>query len=524
MVSRRTLLRTGAAGLAAGLAGCRGDADPPTVGGTITSDVTWGDERIELVRDLTVTDGATITLEPGAELRAEAETYLRVKNGRLVANGTAQQPIAFRGDERTPGHWDGLEARASGEIVLSHARVAHAGRTSEALRVQRGRASITDTVVEQSAATGIRLGGASVVDAFGNNTLRDNARAGLSVDIDRLGALDDQTRYAVDNGYDHIQVTGSAERDATWPGLEAPYFLGRPVNIDAGITVAPGASFLMGEGSGISVDGGYLDVAGTTEAPVRFVGWMDEPGYWNSIVVRSEDPNTRFRHTEIADASTGLHGYGTVGVTDSTVRNNDDYGIGFGRDCTISAFGRNTFGGNGEGPVTLPAHLVGLLDGSNNFAGATDGGRIGVAAGEIDAAQSWPATAVPYSVDTVTVDDTLTIEAGATLEFREGAGVTVADGGALVVGADGDPVTVEGRQEAPGYWQGITIDSEAPATRLHNAEVGFAGTAVALTDGSTATITECHFHDSTVGIEVGRGATLSASGNTFENVETVRRG
>jgi len=82
----------------------------------ITTDTTWTKENspYQVTSDITVLAGATLTVEPGVEVRFDRYAGLRVL-GKLTALGTATQPITFTGQFTTPlaGWWDGISIKGS---------------------------------------------------------------------------------------------------------------------------------------------------------------------------------------------------------------------------------------------------------------------------------------------------------------------------------------------------------------------------------------------------------------------------
>src|SRR5262245_7039759 len=56
---------------------------------------------------VTVLPGVTLTIEPGVEVQASQSAELRV-NGRLLAIGTASQPITFTSTSGQAGAWYGI--------------------------------------------------------------------------------------------------------------------------------------------------------------------------------------------------------------------------------------------------------------------------------------------------------------------------------------------------------------------------------------------------------------------------------
>ncbi len=108
---------------------------------TLTSDVIW-----ELEGRVAVTDGATLTIEPGTIIKAfagtgaNASTLIIARGGKIQANGTAENPIIFTSiadnigvgqlagtnlDQNDRGLWGGL-------LVLGYAPISVDGDAPEA--------------------------------------------------------------------------------------------------------------------------------------------------------------------------------------------------------------------------------------------------------------------------------------------------------------------------------------------------------------------------------------------------------
>ncbi len=95
---------------------CGDAADTVILEGQITTDRTLvANELYELRGGVSVVEGVTLTIEPGTKIVAGSEggvfAYLAIKQGaKIIAEGTATQPIIFTSKECTPnaGDWGGL--------------------------------------------------------------------------------------------------------------------------------------------------------------------------------------------------------------------------------------------------------------------------------------------------------------------------------------------------------------------------------------------------------------------------------
>ncbi|NMH28544.1 hypothetical protein [Flavobacterium silvaticum] len=92
------------------------DYDATSLKGYIAGNITLPAGEYTLDGALTVLDGFTLTLEPGVKFiantsGAQGGTNVRLqvnKGGKLMAVGTASQPIVFTSDTEEPGDWAGV--------------------------------------------------------------------------------------------------------------------------------------------------------------------------------------------------------------------------------------------------------------------------------------------------------------------------------------------------------------------------------------------------------------------------------
>ena len=118
-----------------------------SVGGMVSTDTTWtlANGPYVVTSDITLGSGATLTIQPGVEVRFDPERRIKIDNGTFIARGTTGLPIRFTanatgnvqdeqrwnaiwfGDGTVDATYDGAGNYVSGSVV-EHAIVEYAGR------------------------------------------------------------------------------------------------------------------------------------------------------------------------------------------------------------------------------------------------------------------------------------------------------------------------------------------------------------------------------------------------------------
>lgn len=119
------------------------DEETPTekqpVTGEISSDITtsktYAYGNYTLKGMIKVSSGATLTFEPGCTITCDKSTgengLIILNGGKLIANGTADEPIVFTEKSKLPGSWAGIIMYGDAPIVNSATAPAPQTATSE---------------------------------------------------------------------------------------------------------------------------------------------------------------------------------------------------------------------------------------------------------------------------------------------------------------------------------------------------------------------------------------------------------
>ncbi len=206
-----------------------------TVGlqGHIYDDVTWGNGPLDVLGDITIEPGVTLTIESGTEIRfAEntdsmganrrtSETELRVL-GRLVADGNPNSRVVFTSAATSPsrGDWYGIDllnttaATSVEHAAISWARIGidcQAGNqttvtqteifesTSHGIHVYAGSTAVFDGVhVHDNGGSGVSIENAQ--PTINNAILRDNSARGINVSTLVSGTYNPVINHATIHG------------------------------------------------------------------------------------------------------------------------------------------------------------------------------------------------------------------------------------------------------------------------------------------------------------------------------------
>lgn len=174
-----------------------------TVGGFIESDTLWSaaDGPFIVDQSILVTNNATLTIEPGTEVRIAPDRGLVVDEGQLIARGTQTDKITFTADVpdlsmitdeqrwgfirfadgATDAAFDAGGQYLSGSII-EHAIVQGAGGViGGAINAQSANPFISQSLIQNNRQEGIHLVDVDGVRIVGNTLTANNA----GIDIDR---------------------------------------------------------------------------------------------------------------------------------------------------------------------------------------------------------------------------------------------------------------------------------------------------------------------------------------------------
>jgi hypothetical protein len=426
------VLRSGSSGVCPPTSG-------PTIhnGGHLTADETWraADGPHQVMGTITVNEGATLTIEPCAEVQL-AEDVRIVVRGALVAEGAAGQPILFTALEDEPWRSVHIEYPATGSFAyatLENGGSDFVNDDGASLVAEVDKGEYSERILRQF----VKVNHVTVKDSAGFGILMDDWYAGFSDDSAHLiitgsGKSDPNHDHPIHISAPALgtlpsgQYTGNAV-DAIWVGdwnrtivsdvtvhdRGAPYHIVNDVHVKPESESAPDPTLTLEAGVEMRFDpdtvlhvgnnwyGGALVAEGTASQPVTFKAW-DATTPWNSIEVRypatvslthvvmQDGGAERINYegallfVEADDAEQGLDQVmKTVKVDHVTLKDSGGYGIFMGglvgftddsTDLTITGCGQD--GPSSDGcfvqPVRLTAMAMGMLPSGQYTGNAAD--------------------------------------------------------------------------------------------------------------------------------------------------------
>jgi parallel beta-helix repeat protein len=536
--------------------------------GRITSDETWIEGVHVIVGDVVV-DGATLTIEPGAIIRFNANTSLYIgyqasqAGATLMANGTAEKMITFTSSAATKSagdwHYIWFDEGASEISSMQYCTVEYGGGYSNrygAIHVQQSAVSISHSTVNLSESHGISLAEDGYFEAFNNNLVEQNALSSISIEANYAHTIGEGNTLTSEKG---ISVKGGdlEMAEVTWLKQSTAYVIESNLNVGSSsgtsLSLAPGVEIKMGLGVAIyfgrNNNFGTLTAVGTAENRIKITSSAQEgaksAGDWDYLYF---DPgagtSSVLAYCDIEygggySASYGmihLNGSG-ISVTNSTISHSETVGISLKEDAMFAECADNAFEDNTSAPIKIYGNYAHTIGTGNSF---NTGPGILVSGDNIEQSDvTWLKHEIPYILEGdmelgSSSGSKLTIEPGATVNFASGTWFRVgaATGAFGVLVADGTPenkITFSSAApsgfESAGDWDGIWFYKGAGnGNILNNCIISYGGgysnssgnLTVQSASAGVPLISNCQISNSEAwGIYVKNGTSPVLEDNTF---------
>jgi len=314
-------------------------------GGEVNTNQTWPSIEVPYIIDGFVDIKSEVKVQPGAMIKFKQEARLDIEEGALTAIGTSDNPIKFLGNEETSGFWQGIRFRTKNTAnELTYTEVSHGGANGKANVVvdNSGAVKITNSTLTSSETYGLEVDkrGGDLIE-FSNNTISSDAITRIPDYL--MGEIDTDSDFGTDS---YISVVGTqVKTDQTWVAAGVPYRIEDIIDIQADVTINPGASLEFISGARIDIEsgtnGGSLNAVGTQADSIKFIGTNNVQGHWDGIRFRTKSDSNLLEYCVISDGGRGgdarngnidIWSNGGVTVKHSSIRNSAANGVVYSHD------------------------------------------------------------------------------------------------------------------------------------------------------------------------------------------------
>jgi hypothetical protein len=439
---------------------------------------------------LTLTAGATLAFEPGADLTVGYQAP-----GKLIVQGTAAEPVLFTSTgAKTAASWRGiyLYEHADGTQIAG----LHLEYGGEGIRgpiyVLAEDVSIDDSVIRDSLDVPVHVSQGGRLASFSGNRLERVSSPAMLLPPSSVPAV------AGDNQFPEgttIHVLSGIVRDRVrWSNPGVPFTIGGLIEIagedddlEALLELTPGTVLRFDEDAYINVGyyrAGALRAEGTAEAPIVFTSQgKPRPGAWRGINLY-KNASATFSHVTFEYGSRRsewgvlfANSRASLSVQDCLFRSNGGGVVLQGDDLRILAFARNRF--DASSPTLALSPQAYAMVGEGNV--LADGSRVVLEGGRIEHSGRWRDLGSPIEVTgpiEVHGGATLTVDPGVSLRVRDGfeLGIGLVGGGSLrMQGTAEAPIRIVGINDRRGTWDAIRLHPKSAGNVIEHLQLRNAG-------------------------------------------------
>jgi hypothetical protein len=318
------------------------------------------------------------------------------------------------------------------------------------------------------------------------------------------------------------------------------------ITISAALTLQPGTVLQFTTNSGFRVaDGGSLRAEGNATNPIRLTSSSGDPNDWRGVGIFTSSSNNLFNHVVIENAGrtwTAINGGNAtnlyvadnarIAIRNSTFARSNGVGVYVNADSAeLVAFENNSFDANSTAAMRITAKQLGEIGSGNTFStnALPSAQHIQVAGTTLRSSATWPAADVAYRfLDNTFIDDvgaTITIVAGATLEFATNAGLRLNAGTLRALGTAESGITFTSASDDPNDWRGVGINSSSSQNLLEHVTIANAGrTWTAINNGRASNLyvaanARIGLNHVTIATSAGHGVYVEADSATLTSFE-----
>lgn len=505
---------------------------------------------------------AMLIIDPGVIIHVQQDLGIDINGtGILKADGETNNKIIITGENQSVnGFWRGLNVYSNSvENSISNAEISYGGSISAGtyfesanITIDRAKLQLSGVTISNSGGYGIQTRRNESEFPMQNMTFELNDLGHAYIHTDQMGYFDNGSMF--DGGYVSV-YSGDTSSDMNIANLDgAKYQILTKSDFNHSVTIEKGTEFEFAADAGLDVNSGAVIMAqGTAAEKIVFTGVSKVPGAWKGIYIGSSSVDNILEHVDISyggssenrtyfDKSNMAIDLAKVTLRNVSVSGSNGYGIETRRDGSTFSIENSSFSNNEFSDMYIHPTQVGFIDDQTNF----NGGDVEVYSGDTEDSGSamWSKlnNGTYYFSQTVTIDNEVTIDAGAYFEMGTDVNLIVSGsttGGASVfkaLGSASDQITFTGRSKAKGAWGGILISSSSVDNIMDHVLVEYGGgkdLAIYMDAGNLGVYNDGYLTLSNAFIEnsanygvivrTGRDAQLNASNVSYSNNDNTNQ-
>lgn len=479
----------------------------------ITEDTTWESifddpDKADYHITSSISVKAELTIKPGVKVIIDENVFINVKAEGLVnAVGTSSEGIVLTSSNITGGvHWGGILFESGyNQNELTFTEVSYAGSSrlfyygnwiTTAIGIgENGKLTLKNSTVTHSKDQGLYVAG--VLQAFENNTFKDNISYPVSIPFNEVGKIDGNTDVSGNGSKSSVRIYGSTmSDDQSMVALanDQAYRVTSEINLESKLNIGEGVQFAFDEDVFFRVlaDGNIIAEGTDTNKIVMTSSNISGGLYWGGLDIGSGYSTNKLNHVEVSyagnsrifyisgwrTANVGIQENGKLSITNSIISNGKADGVYCG-PASLNEFSDNKFENNSGQSIVIEFNDIDAIDGNTTFSGNKDNGITVYGSKTRDNLSIVKLAGSAYYLFTgdSEIDSDVEVAAGATLRFNEDVSLTVnANGSLKAIGTSDDMITFTSSNISGGLkWTGLLFTSKSALNELNYVEVSHGG-------------------------------------------------
>lgn len=288
-------------------------------------------------------------------------------------------------------------------------------------------------------------------------------------------------------------LEGTIDKNVTWKdlGLPVDYVVEGRLYLDGNslVTIEPGVT-IMFSGSDGSIEVGEnagIKMQGTKDKPIVLTGPTNNQnvGSWDNVSIHSNRNDNILEYVEFKNGGAGqwlLDVVGKASIKNCTFDGAGENGISIGQDGSLIAFENNTIKNCKQYPLTFYNNRALKNFGTGNVFEGNGKQFINCEDKYMEAENETYAVhkaAVPYFFhDGLDIYNrvTVTFDPGVKIALNRNVAVGMGNGAIVKLkGTAAEPIVFDGAEDKPGYWEGITFETNEEETAIEYVNISNLG-------------------------------------------------